>query len=58
MSSQHFTTQNYAMILDNLDDAIIAVDQQGMITVFNPAAQHFTGISEKKSVGQSFFHLL
>lgn len=55
MSSQLFSTQNYAMILDNLDDAIIAVDQQGLITVFNPAAQHFTGISEKKSVGQSFF---
>lgn len=49
------TPQNYAMILDNLDDAIIAVDQQGIITLFNPAAQNFTGRSEKKSVGQSFY---
>lgn len=55
MSSQRFPSQNYAMILDNLDDAIIAVDQQGIINVFNPAAQHFTGISEKKSLGKSFF---
>lgn len=55
MNSQLFPSQNYSMILDNLDDAIIAVDQQGIISVFNPAAQHFTGMSEKKSIGQSFF---
>lgn len=55
MSAPHISSQNYAIILDNLDDAVIAVDQQGIITVFNPAAQHFTGRSDKKSLGKSFF---
>ncbi|MCW8859438.1 MAG: ATP-binding protein [Deltaproteobacteria bacterium] len=47
--------QNYAMILDNLDDAVIAVDQQGIICLFNPAAEHFSGMSEKQSLGKSFY---
>ncbi len=55
MNNQQFLSQNYAMIVDNLDDAVIAVDQHGIIEVFNPAAQNFTGRSDKKSLGQSLF---
>ncbi len=54
MNKTRFLPQHYAMILDNLDDAVIAVDQQGIINLFNPAAQHFTGLSEKQSLGRSF----
>ena len=43
------------MILENIDDAVIAVNQKGEINLFNPAAQHFTGMSEKQSIGKSFF---
>ncbi|MBN1957707.1 MAG: PAS domain-containing protein [Desulfuromonadales bacterium] len=55
MNTTPATALNYAMILDNFDDAVIAIDQQGIINLFNPAAQHFTGRSEKQSLGQSFF---
>jgi two-component system nitrogen regulation sensor histidine kinase GlnL len=47
--------QEYAMILENIEDAVIALDQQGTISLFNPAAQDYTGISEKQSLGQFFF---
>lgn len=56
MNHNKFSSLNYAMIMDNLDDAVIAVDQQGTINLFNPAAQNFTGMSEKQSLGQSFFN--
>ncbi|MDA3902909.1 MAG: ATP-binding protein [Desulfuromusa sp.] len=56
MSSPHqLSHQEYAMILENVDDAVIAIDQQGEIIFFNSAAQHYTGLSEKQSLGQSFF---
>lgn len=54
MSHKSFVPQNFAMILDNIDDAIIAVDQQGIINLFNPAAEHFSGRSEKQSLGKPF----
>lgn len=47
--------QEHAMILENIDDAIIAVDQQGDIILFNSAAQHYTGLSENQTLGRSFF---
>lgn len=47
--------QEYALILENIDDAIIAVDQQGKIIYFNSSAQLFSGLSEKQSIDQSFF---
>lgn len=42
------------MILENVEDAVIALDQEGQISLFNPAAQSFTGISEKQCLGRSF----
>ena len=39
MSQPHqLTHQEYALILENIDDAIIAVDQQGKIIYFNSSA--------------------
>ena len=47
----------YEMVLENVEDAVIALDQQGQISLFNPAAQIYTGISEKQSLGRSFVEL-
>ncbi|WP_321390383.1 ATP-binding protein [uncultured Desulfuromusa sp.] len=52
---QQLSHQEYALILENIDDAIIAVDQQGKIIYFNSSAQLFSGLSEKQSIHQSFF---
>jgi len=49
--------QIYARVLDNLDRAVIAIDQQGHVTLFNPTAQSYTGLSEKQSIGRHFEHL-
>ena len=37
-------------VLDNIDVGIIALGADGCITLFNPAAQVFTGISEKQAL--------
>ncbi len=55
MTPQSSSPRNHALILENLDDAVIAINQQGIITLFNPAAQNFTGYSEKQTLGRSFF---
>ena len=56
MSQSHqLSHQEYAQILENIDDAIIAVDQHGKIIYFNSSAQLFSGLSEKQAINQSFF---
>ncbi len=56
MSNQTNVSQHEcAMILENIADAIIAVSQQGKIVLFNSAAQHFTGLSEKNALSKSFY---
>jgi len=47
--------QEYALILENIDDAVIAVDQQGKIIFFNSSAQLYSGLSENQTIHQSFF---
>ncbi len=54
-STNHPSPQEYAMILENIEDAVIALDQKGDISLFNPAAQHYTGISDKQCLNQAFF---
>lgn len=54
-SKKHPSPHEYAMILENIEDAVIALDQQGSISLLNPAAQNYTGISEKQCLGQYFF---
>lgn len=49
-SSDHI----YARVIDNIDRAVIAIDQEGRIALFNPAAQSCTGLSERQCLGRSF----
>jgi len=52
---QQPSPREYAMILENIEDAVIALDQQGIINLFNPAAQNYIGMSEKQCLGRLFF---
>ncbi|MDT8440727.1 MAG: ATP-binding protein [Desulfuromonadales bacterium] len=47
----------YALVLDNIDRAVIAVDQHGRINLFNPAAETFMGCSDGRALGQSYREL-
>jgi len=47
--------QEYATILDSIDHAIIVIDQEEKITLFNSTAQLYTGLAEKRIIGQPFF---
>lgn len=51
------TLEDYSSIIDNIEDAVIAIDQTGTIILFNPAAQNFTGLSEKQALGKIFCEL-
>jgi len=54
-NNNRLSPREYAMILDNIEDAVIALDQQGVINLFNPAAQNYIGMSEKQCLGRLFF---
>ncbi|MBN2428100.1 MAG: PAS domain S-box protein [Deltaproteobacteria bacterium] len=41
----------YTRVLENIEEGIIAVNQDGRINLFNPAAQLFTGLSERQAFG-------
>jgi len=43
-----------ARILENVEDGIIALDGDGRVTLCNPAAQVYTGISERQCRGRLF----
>ena len=49
--------QLYVRVLENIDRAVIAVDRNGCISLFNPAAQTCTGLSERQSLGRRFDEL-
>ncbi|PLX74539.1 MAG: PAS domain-containing sensor histidine kinase [Desulfuromonas sp.] len=49
--------QIYARVIDNLDRAVIATDQEGHIVLFNPTAQAYTGLSEKQCLGRHYEQL-
>jgi two-component system nitrogen regulation sensor histidine kinase GlnL len=44
----------YIRILENVDRAVIALDRDGEVTLFNPTAQIYTGVSERQALGRSF----
>ena len=44
----------YATIIDSLDQALIVIDENKKITLFNSAAQLYTGLSEKNTLGKQF----
>ena len=54
-SSQQLSRQEYTLILENISDAVIAIDQQGTIVFLNSAAQHLTRLSDKQTLHRSFF---
>ena len=47
----------YLRILENMDEAVIAVDPDERVVLLNPAAQACTGLSEKHAIGQRFDEL-
>lgn len=47
----------YGMILENIDRAVIAFNQAGRITLFNPAAEALMGRSSRQVTGQSYHEL-
>jgi two-component system nitrogen regulation sensor histidine kinase GlnL len=47
-------TPLYGLILENIDRAVIAFDQQGRITLFNPAAEALMERSARQMIGQSY----
>jgi len=46
--------QLYIQVLENLDRAVIATDRTGRISLFNPAAQAITGISERQALSRPY----
>lgn len=58
MSTMMSSPQLYVSVLDNLDDAIVAVDHQAIVTLINPAAQDFLGVSEKQAIGVTIDRLI
>jgi len=44
----------YSRVFENIDRAIIALNGQGIITLFNPTAQNYTGFSERQTLGRAF----
>lgn len=49
--------QLYVQVLDNVEDAVAAIDRDGRIALVNPAAQEFFGLSERQSLGRPFEEL-
>jgi two-component system nitrogen regulation sensor histidine kinase GlnL len=47
----------YGMILENIDRAVIAFDQEGRITLFNPAAEALMERSSRQMIGQHYQEL-
>ncbi len=52
--TKRLALEDYVSIIDNIDDAVIAINQTGTIILFNPAAQNFTGLSERQALGKVF----
>lgn len=53
------TTTNdfYATVIDSVGDGVIVVDRQGIITLYNPAAEEITGFSRRQAKGAQFSQL-
>ncbi len=47
----------YVRVLENVEEAVVAIDRDGRISLFNPAAQAYTGISERQGLGRYFEEL-
>lgn len=54
---QAVDAQLYIRILENVEEAVLAIDRNGRITFFNPSAQAFTGVSERQGLGRHYEEL-
>jgi PAS domain S-box-containing protein len=50
--------QQFATIIDFVHDGIIAIDNQGTITVFNPASEKITGFSRQEAIGKRITEII
>ena len=41
----------YATVIDSVGDGVIVVGSNGVITLCNPAAEEFTGFSQRQAQG-------
>lgn len=46
--------QLYVRVLENVEDAVLALDQQGHITLVNSAAEMCTGMSRRQGLGKHY----
>jgi len=44
----------YANVIDSVGDGVIVLDQEGTVTLMNPAAEEITGRSRRQAQGQPF----
>ncbi|WP_331704475.1 sigma-54 interaction domain-containing protein [Tepidanaerobacter acetatoxydans] len=51
-------TEQFKAVLNHISEGIIAINSNGEITVFNPAAGRIMGISEKEAIGRSIDELV
>ena len=45
-------------VLSSIGDAVFAVDMQGKITLFNPAATHISGFTKEEAIGKHYRDVL
>jgi PAS domain S-box-containing protein len=50
--------QQFATITDFVHDGIIAIDNQGIITVFNPASEKIMGFSRQEAIGRRITEII
>jgi two-component system, NtrC family, nitrogen regulation sensor histidine kinase GlnL len=49
-----FDPQLYVRVLQSVEEGVLAFDRDGHITLSNPSAQAYTGISERQCLGRHF----
>jgi two-component system sensor histidine kinase UhpB len=49
--------RRHSLIFENLNDAVVVVDQEGLILDLNPAAESMTGVSKAEAVGRLVSYL-
>ena len=52
------STSRFRSVVDAAYDAIITIDQQHNITLFNPAAEYLFGYSQSEMIGQPLSRLI
>ncbi|MEI7429063.1 MAG: sigma 54-interacting transcriptional regulator [Betaproteobacteria bacterium] len=50
--------QQFATIIDFVHDGIIAIDNQGIVTVFNSASAKITGVSQQEAIGRKITEII